>query len=314
MSAGANPALSAVAIMGPTASGKTQLAIDLAARDDGEIISVDSALVYRHMDIGTAKPDQTERAGIPHYLIDIIDPAEAYSVSQFCDEATQLIGDIQGRNKRPILVGGTMMYFNALINGISPLPKSDSGIREQIEKDAQRQGWHAIHAELCKVDAVSAARIHPNDPQRLTRALEVYRSTGKSLTEWQQQTPKRCPYYVHQFAIAPLERSVLHDRIAQRFDLMLASGFEQEVEKLYHRGDLHESMPSIRSVGYRQMWQYLDGQLSYEEMRERGIIATRQLAKRQLTWLRGWQNVTWLDTFAKDNLTKIAAKVTLDEE
>lgn len=313
MSTGANPALTAVAIMGPTASGKTQLAIDLAAHDGGEIISVDSALVYRGMDIGTAKPDYNERAGIPHHLIDIIDPAETYSVSQFCDEATQLIGDIQARNKRPILVGGTMMYFNALINGISPLPKSDSGIREQIEKDAQQRGWQALHAELCQVDAVSGARIHPNDPQRLTRALEVYRSTGKTLTEWQQQTPKRSPHTLQQFAIAPQERSVLHNRIAQRFDAMLDSGFEQEVEKLYQRSDLHESMPSIRSVGYRQMWQYLDGQLSLDEMRERGIIATRQLAKRQMTWLRGWQDVTWLDTFAKDNLTKIAAKVTLDK-
>lgn len=313
MTAGANPALTAVAIMGPTASGKTQLAIDLATQDGGEIISVDSALVYRGMDIGTAKPDEKEQAGIPHHLIDIIDPAESYSVSQFCDEATQLIGDIQARKRRPILVGGTMMYFNALINGISPLPKSDEVVRAQIEKDAQRRGWQALHTELCEVDAKSGARIHPNDPQRLTRALEVYRSTGKSLTEWQQQTPRRCPYAMHQFAIAPQERSVLHDRIAQRFDVMLENGLEQEVEKLYRRGDLHESIPSIRSVGYRQMWQYLDGQVSYDVMRERGIIATRQLAKRQLTWLRGWQDVTWLDTFAKDKLTKIAAKVTLDE-
>ncbi len=306
-----NPALTAVAIMGPTASGKTQLAIDLATQCDGEVISVDSALVYRGMDIGTAKPDAEEQAGIPHYLIDIIDPAESYSVSQFFDEATRLIGDIQARNKRPILVGGTMMYFNALINGISPLPKSDCQVRARIERDALERGWDALHAELCQVDAKSGARIHPNDPQRLTRALEVFRSTGKSLTEWQEQASKQCPYDIHQFAIAPAERAVLHDRIAQRFDQMLANGFEQEVKKLYRRGDLHESMPSIRSVGYRQMWQYLDGQLSLDEMRERGIIATRQLAKRQLTWLRGWQEVNWLDTFAKDNLTKITAKVTL---
>ncbi|GGW83555.1 tRNA (adenosine(37)-N6)-dimethylallyltransferase MiaA [Alteromonas halophila] len=312
MVAGVDPALTAVAIMGPTASGKTQLAIALALAGDSEIISVDSALVYRDMDIGTAKPDKNEQAGIAHHLIDIIDPADSYSVSQFCDEATQLIGDIQARNRRPILVGGTMMYFNALINGISPLPKSDEVVRAQIEHEAKQHGWQALHDELRRCDAQSAGRIHPNDPQRLTRALEVFRSTGKSLTQWQQNTPKRCMHKLHQFAIAPNDRAVLHERIAKRFDMMLAAGFEEEVDRLYKRGDLHESLPSIRSVGYRQMWQYLDGQITYDEMRERGIIATRQLAKRQLTWLRGWQDVTWLDTFAKDNLTKITAKVTLD--
>ncbi|CAI3968676.1 tRNA dimethylallyltransferase [Alteromonas macleodii] len=311
MSNGINSALPVIAIMGPTASGKTGLALDIAAKVDSEVISVDSALVYKGMDIGTAKPTQEERAGVVHHLIDIIDPAQSYSVSQFVNDTNALIGDILARGKVPILAGGTMMYFNALINGISPLPKSDEKIRDEITQQAQRLGWSKLHDELRGVDPISGERIHPNDPQRITRALEVYRSTGKTLTHWQQQEGEKCPYNIAQFAIAPADRAVLHERIATRFDLMLEQGFENEVVKLYERSDLHEDLPSIRSVGYRQMWQYLDGQLSYSEMRERGIIATRQLAKRQLTWLRGWEQVTWLDTFANDNLTKITAKVTL---
>ncbi len=311
MSNGINSALPVIAIMGPTASGKTGLALDIAAKVDSEVISVDSALVYKGMDIGTAKPTQEERAGVVHHLIDIIDPAQSYSVSQFVNDTNALIGDILARGKVPILAGGTMMYFNALINGISPLPKSDEKIRDEITQQAQRLGWSKLHDELRGVDPISGERVHPNDPQRITRALEVYRSTGKTLTHWQQQEGEKCPYNIAQFAIAPADRAVLHERIATRFDLMLEQGFENEVVKLYERSDLHEDLPSIRSVGYRQMWQYLDGQLSYAEMRERGIIATRQLAKRQLTWLRGWEQVTWLDTFANDNLTKITAKVTL---
>ena len=311
MSNGINSALPVIAIMGPTASGKTGLALDIAAKVESEVISVDSALVYKGMDIGTAKPTQEEQAGVVHHLIDIIDPAQSYSVSQFVNDTNALIGDILARGKVPILAGGTMMYFNALINGISPLPKSDEKIRDEITQQAQRLGWSKLHDELRGVDPISGERIHPNDPQRITRALEVYRSTGKTLTHWQQQEGEKCPYNIAQFAIAPADRTVLHERIATRFDLMLEQGFENEVVKLYERSDLHEDLPSIRSVGYRQMWQYLDGQLSYAEMRERGIIATRQLAKRQLTWLRGWEQVTWLDTFANDNLTKITAKVTL---
>ena len=311
MSNGINSALPVIAIMGPTASGKTGLALDIAAKVESEVISVDSALVYKGMDIGTAKPTQEEQAGVVHHLIDIIDPAQSYSVSQFVHDTNALIGDILARGKVPILAGGTMMYFNALINGISPLPKSDEKIRDEITQQAQRLGWSKLHDELRGVDPISGERIHPNDPQRITRALEVYRSTGKTLTHWQQQEGEKCPYNIAQFAIAPADRAVLHERIATRFDLMLEQGFENEVVKLYERSDLHEDLPSIRSVGYRQMWQYLDGQLSYAEMRERGIIATRQLAKRQLTWLRGWEQVTWLDTFANDNLTKITAKVTL---
>ncbi|MEC8452129.1 tRNA (adenosine(37)-N6)-dimethylallyltransferase MiaA [Alteromonas sp. DY56-G5] len=311
VSNGINSALPVIAIMGPTASGKTGLALDIAAKVESEVISVDSALVYKGMDIGTAKPTQEEQAGVVHHLIDIIDPAQSYSVSQFVNDTNALIGDILARGKVPILAGGTMMYFNALINGISPLPKSDEKIRDEITQQAQRLGWSKLHDELRGVDPISGERIHPNDPQRITRALEVYRSTGKTLTHWQQQEGEKCPYKIAQFAIAPADRAVLHERIATRFDLMLEQGFENEVVKLYERSDLHEDLPSIRSVGYRQMWQYLDGQLSYAEMRERGIIATRQLAKRQLTWLRGWEQVTWLDTFANDNLTKITAKVTL---
>ncbi|AFT97102.1 tRNA delta(2)-isopentenylpyrophosphate transferase [Alteromonas macleodii str. 'Balearic Sea AD45'] len=311
MSNGINSALPVIAIMGPTASGKTGLALDIAAKVESEVISVDSVLVYKGMDIGTAKPTQEEQAGVVHHLIDIIDPAQSYSVSQFVNDTNALIGDILARGKVPILAGGTMMYFNALINGISPLPKSDEKIRDEITQQAQRLGWSKLHDELRGVDPISGERIHPNDPQRITRALEVYRSTGKTLTHWQQQEGEKCPYNIAQFAIAPADRAVLHERIATRFDLMLEQGFENEVVKLYERSDLHEDLPSIRSVGYRQMWQYLDGQLSYAEMRERGIIATRQLAKRQLTWLRGWEQVTWLDTFANDNLTKITAKVTL---
>ncbi|WP_159580317.1 tRNA (adenosine(37)-N6)-dimethylallyltransferase MiaA [Alteromonas sp. KUL106] len=311
MSSGINSALPVIAIMGPTASGKTGLALEIAQQVESEVISVDSALVYKGMDIGTAKPTLEERAGVVHHLIDIIDPVETYSVSQFVKDTNVLIGDILARGKVPILAGGTMMYFNALINGISPLPKSNENVRDEITEQAQRLGWSKLHDELRSVDPVSGERIHPNDPQRITRALEVFRSTGKTLTYWQQQEGDKCPYNIAQFAIAPAERAVLHTRIATRFDTMLEQGFEKEVLKLYERSDLHEALPSIRSVGYRQMWQYLDGQLSYAEMREKGIIATRQLAKRQLTWLRGWEQVTWLDTFANDNLTKITAKVTL---
>lgn len=311
MSVGIETASPVLAIMGPTASGKTALALDVAKHTECEIISVDSALVYKGMDIGTAKPTEQEQSLVPHHLIDIIDPAESYSVSQFVNDTTRLISEIHARGKLPMLVGGTMMYFNALINGISSLPKSNEVIREQINREAQASGWTHLHNELKDVDAVSGERIHPNDPQRITRALEVYRSTGKTLTHWQRQEGTKCPYEITQFAIAPEDRSILHERIERRFDLMLADGFEYEVKKLFERGDLSDELPSIRSVGYRQMWQYFEGQLSYDDMRERGIIATRQLAKRQLTWLRGWQDVTWLDTFANDKLTKIAARVTL---
>ncbi|NMH60925.1 tRNA (adenosine(37)-N6)-dimethylallyltransferase MiaA [Alteromonas ponticola] len=301
--------LPVVAIMGPTASGKTDLALALAAQFPSEIISVDSALVFKGMDIGTAKPSLAERQQCPHHLIDILDPSESYSVSQFCFDTNQLIEQIHQRGNIPILVGGTMMYFNALINGISPLPKSDEVIRQTICEEANQAGWSAIHAQLQQVDPVSAERIHPNDPQRVTRALEVYRSSGKTLTYWQQQEVSKTPFEIAQFAIAPQDRAVLHKRIEKRFRQMLEAGFIDEVRKLFQRGDLHIDLPAIRSVGYRQVWQYLEQTLSYDEMQERGIIATRQLAKRQLTWLRGWNSLDWLDTFANNNVAKILAKI-----
>ncbi len=295
----------AIFLMGPTASGKTDLAMQLTAVMPCEIISVDSAMVYRDMDIGTAKPTPEELQQAPHRLIDFLDPAQSYSVAQFRKDALREMADITAAGKLPLLVGGTMMYFNALLQGLSNLPESCAEVRAGIEQQATELGWDHLHQELADVDPVSAQRIHPNDPQRLTRALEVYRLSGKTMTELTAQRSDTIPYQLHQFAIAPDDRAVLHQRIETRFDQMLQQGFELEVAKLRNRGDLHLDLPSIRCVGYRQMWQYLAGDLDYEEMRYRGIVATRQLAKRQLTWLRGWPDVHWLDTFGKNNLDKI---------
>ncbi|MDX1392041.1 MAG: tRNA (adenosine(37)-N6)-dimethylallyltransferase MiaA [Rheinheimera sp.] len=285
-------------LMGPTASGKTALATQLYQQVPCELISVDSALIYRGMDIGTAKPTTAELARAPHHLIDIRDPAQSYSAADFRADALRLIAQIQHRGNIPVLVGGTMLYFKALLEGISPLPEADPQIRQQLEAEAAQRGWAALHEELAQVDPVSARRIHPNDPQRINRALEVYRISGRSLTELTAEKGEPFAYPVHQFAIAPQDRAVLHQRIALRFAQMLAAGFEKEVEKLRQRTDLHLDLPSMRCVGYRQMWQYLAGECSYADMTERGIAATRQLAKRQLTWLRGWQNLTWLDSEA----------------
>ena len=295
--------------MGPTASGKTALAIDVAKKIGGEIISVDSALIYKGMDIGTAKPDEKEMQGIPHWLIDTHDPKDTYSVSGFFDDTVKLVQDIQRRGKTPILAGGTMMYFNALVKGIAPLPKGSVELKQQIEEEALNKSWLALHNELQDVDPICAQRIHPNDPQRITRALEVYRVSGKALSWWQSQPAKKAPFNMMEFAIAPQQRSELHDRIRRRFLIMLEQGLICEVEKLFNRPDLNKSMPSIRSVGYRQVWEYLEGTLTEAEMIERGTIATRQLAKRQLTWLRSWSSVTWLDTFDEDRLTKLMVKI-----
>lgn len=296
-----------VFLMGPTASGKTALALALAEQQPVEIISVDSALIYRGMDIGTAKPSAAELAAVPHHLIDILDPAQAYSAADFRTDALRLIADIQQRGALPLLVGGTMLYFKALLEGISPLPEASPEIRAQIEAEAAAQGWAALHGQLAQVDPVSAARIHPNDPQRINRALEVFRLTGRSLTELTAEKGEAFPYPVCQFAIAPTERAELHRRIALRFDQMLAQGFEQEVRLLKQRTDLHPDLPSIRCVGYRQMWDYLDGLVPYDEMVYRGVAATRQLAKRQLTWLRSWQNLSWLnaDLTLQENLQAV---------
>lgn len=297
-------------LMGPTASGKTALAIELTKRLPCDIISVDSALIYKGMDIGTAKPTDEEQSEAPHRLLDLLDPKDAYSAADFRRDALHEIESIIAQDRIPLLVGGTMLYYKALLEGLSPLPPADPEIRAEIEAEAKNNGWESLHKALANIDPVAAARIHPNDPQRLSRAIEVFRITGKSLTELTQQKGEPLPYAVHQFAIAPSDRAVLRERIAERFHLMLNQGFEAEVRKLYTRGDLHIDLPSIRCVGYRQMWEYLDGQLSYDEMVYRGIVATCQLAKRQMTWLRGWENVTWLETGSKDNADIICRTIT----
>ncbi len=305
----------AIFLMGPTAAGKTDLAIELTKVLPCELVSVDSALVYRGMDIGTAKPSRQQLAEFPHRLIDILDPAQSYSAADFRRDALEAMADITARGKIPLLVGGTMLYFKALLEGLANMPSADAGVRAQLEAEAQVHGWQALHDQLATVDPVSAARIHPNDPQRLVRALEVYRVSGKSMTAHHEQQiaqsadgsasgQGQLPYTVANLAIAPADRKVLHDRIALRFVQMLEQGFLDEVLALRSRTDLHAGLPAIRAVGYRQVWDHLDGKLTREEMQERGIIATRQLAKRQFTWLRSWENLYWLDSLARDNLPR----------
>lgn len=299
----------ALFLMGPTASGKTALAIELCQRLPVEIISVDSALIYKGMDIGTAKPDAAELALAPHRLIDILDPSVAYSAADFRRDALAAMTDISAQGKIPLLVGGTMMYFKALLEGLSPLPSADPEIRAQIEARAAQDGWQVLHDELSRIDPVAGARIHPNDPQRLSRALEVYYISGKTMTELTETAGENLPFNAYQFAIAPADRKILHQRIEMRFQMMLNAGFEDEVRALYQRGDLHPDLPSIRCVGYRQMWSYLAGEISYDDMVYRGICATRQLAKRQLTWLRGWEGVHWLDSEQPEQSLKAVMQV-----
>ncbi|PJG85170.1 tRNA (adenosine(37)-N6)-dimethylallyltransferase MiaA [Conservatibacter flavescens] len=295
----------AIFLMGPTASGKTALAIELCQHLPVEIISVDSALIYRGMDIGTAKPSATELALAPHRLIDIKDPAEAYSAADFYTDALREMREISQQGKIPLLVGGTMLYYKALLEGLSPLPQADEKTRAEIEERAQKYGWPALHAELKLIDPISAQRINPNDSQRINRALEVFYLSGKSLTDLTAQKGEPLPYHILEFAIAPQDRSILHQRIEQRFYQMIEQGFQQEVETLYARSDLHPNLPSIRCVGYRQMWEFLRGDYDHAEMIFRGICATRQLAKRQLTWLRGWKTpITWLDSLQLDEAYK----------
>lgn len=305
-----SPLPTAIFLMGPTASGKTDLAIKLAQQCRCEIISVDSALIYQGMDIGTAKPSAAEQTLATHFLVDIIDPIESYSAGDFRDHALRLMSEISERGNTPLLVGGTMLYYKALVDGLSPLPSADVDVRMAIEQQVKASSWQALHDELREIDPVSAARIHVNDPQRLARAIEVYRITGKSMTELTAIKSAPIPFNIKQFAIAPAEKSVLHERIERRFDLMLAAGFEDEVRSLFNRGDLHLDLPSMRCVGYRQMWEYIEGKLDYEEMRFRGVVATRQLAKRQMTWLRGWkQEITWLESADPDNFEKIKSVI-----
>lgn len=286
----------AIFLMGPTASGKTALASALYKHLLVDVISVDSALIYRGMDIGTAKPTAAELLDTPHRLIDIRDPAESYSAADFRADALKEMADIVAAGRIPLLVGGTMLYFKALLEGLSPLPPADSAVRERIEQDAERLGWGALHQQLLQIDPVAGARIHPNDPQRLSRALEVFYISGKTLTELTQVAGDALPYLVHQFAIAPSSRELLHQRIEDRFHQMVAAGFEDEVKSLMARGDLHPDLPAIRCVGYRQMWSYLNGEIGHDDMVYRGVCATRQLSKRQMTWLRGWEGINWLNS------------------
>jgi tRNA dimethylallyltransferase len=261
------------------------------------------------MDIGTAKPTDEELVKYPHRLINLRDATQSYSAAEFCHDALNEIDLIRAKNRIPLLVGGTMMYFKSLIEGISPLPAANSDIRKKIEAEAEQYGWQALHEKLQEVDSVSAKRIHPNDPQRITRALEVFRLTGKTLTQLTEVKGVKLEGDILQFAITPKERSTLHTRIEFRYQQMVEQGFEQEVTKLKARGDLHDNLPSIRCVGYRQMWQYLNGEFDHKEMVFRGICATRQLAKRQLTWLRSWQNLHWLTTDDKKNLAQVLSLV-----
>ncbi|MGP1930734.1 MAG: tRNA (adenosine(37)-N6)-dimethylallyltransferase MiaA [Arsenophonus sp. ET-YP4-MAG3] len=296
--------------MGPTASGKTTLAIALRQKLPVEIISVDSTLIYRGMDIGTTKPTLEEQQIAPHRLINILDPLESYSLANFRHDALLEMEKIVASNRIPLLVGGTMLYFKVLIDGLSPLPSADVIIREEIKMQAKQFGWRAIHKRLQDVDPISAARIHPNDPQRLSRALEVFLVSGNSLTELTKIVKKKLPYNLLQFMILPKDRKILHQRIEMRFLQILNAGFEDEVRTLYARKDLHKDLPAIRSIGYRQMWSYLSNEISYDKMVYRSICVTRQLAKRQITWLKGWKNIYRLDSDDIEGALNIILNVT----
>ena len=291
----------AIALMGPTASGKTAAAIELARRHGGEIVSVDSALVYRGLEIGAAKPDEAERAGVPHHLLDLRDPWQSYSAAEFATDAAAAVRDIVARGRLPILAGGTGLYFRALLQGLSPMPEADPAIRAAISAEAEAMGWPALHAQLAQVDPAAAGRIHATDSQRIQRALEVYRLTGKPISHWQALPGvARLPARVLKLVLAPADRAVLHARIERRFDLMLEAGFLDEVRRLRALPEMAQvlaplDLPAIRAVGYRQAWQFLGGQESAAGFRDKAVFATRQLAKRQLTWLRGELDARWFD-------------------
>jgi len=286
----------AIFIMGPTAAGKTDLALELAKRHPVEIISVDSALVYKGMDIGTAKPSAATLAACPHHLVDILDPTQAYSAGSFRDDALALMADITARGKIPLLVGGTMLYFKALQQGMAELPSSDPAIRAKLDVEVAAYGLMHLHQRLSAVDPVSAQRIHQNDPQRLQRALEVYELTGKTLTELTAGQTYSLPYTVTKIIIAPFDRAILHQRIESRYRMMVADGFVEEVKALFEREDCHPQLPSIRAVGYRQAWSYLAGEYDEETFIYKAIVATRQMAKRQITWLRAQHDGVWFDS------------------
>ncbi|HEY3851717.1 MAG TPA: tRNA (adenosine(37)-N6)-dimethylallyltransferase MiaA [Steroidobacteraceae bacterium] len=287
----------ALLLMGPTGAGKSDIALELAGQFPFEIVSVDSAQVYRGMDIGTAKPDLAIRKRIPHHLIDIRDPAMSYSAGDFLRDAAEAMRQIWAKGRQPLLVGGTMLYYHALTAGLAALPEADARIREQIDGQAAASGWASLHEELARVDPQAAARIHVNDPQRIQRALEVYRATGTPITRLQQNRGNVFEgVEVREIAVAPRDRSDLHRRIAARFEAMMASGFLAEVRALYERSDLTAEHPSMRAVGYRQAWMFLAGRCGLDEAQEKAVAATRQLAKRQLTWLRRRHTATWLDS------------------
>ena len=300
----------AIFLLGPTASGKTALAMELVDRLPLEIISVDSALVYREMNIGTAKPDAATLKKYPHQLVDLIDPTEAYSAARFCRDALQAMAEIHARGKVPLLVGGTMLYAKALLEGLSPLPEADAEVRAELEAQAARIGWPAMHAELAKVDAASAARLKPNDSQRVQRALEVHRLTGEPMSALQTrgQLPSAFAFRALKIGLIPSDRALLHQRIALRFDAMLAAGLVEEVRKLRSSYALHADLPSMRCVGYRQAWQFIDGEIDQTALRETGIAATRQLAKRQMTWLRGMTAVETFDCLGAGLGAQVAAR------
>jgi len=302
----------AIFVMGPTASGKTDLALKLVRELPCEIISVDSAMVYRGMDIGTAKPDADTLQQYPHRLIDICDPAEVYSAARFREEALREMADISEHGRIPLLVGGTFLYFRALERGLSPLPSANTEVRAELEQEARQIGWDGLHARLQQVDPEAAARIHPNDPQRIQRALEVYQLSGQPMSVLFGGEPEPLPYRLSKLVLAPADRGELHQRIATRFRQMLEAGFIEEVQFLYQRGDLNRDMPSIRAVGYRQIWDYLEGQYGAAEMEERGIIATRQFAKRQFTWLRSETGCNWFNTLEPFLFDKVLKKLMQD--
>ena len=298
-----------ICLMGPTASGKTDLAIYLTEHFPVDIISVDSAMVYRGLNIGSAKPSVEELQKAPHRLIDVVDPLEIYSAARFRKDALKEMAEIIEAGRIPLLVGGTMLYFRALLQGLSELPESDMVIRQKLEQQAKEIGWEKMHQRLAEVDVEAAARIHPNDPQRISRALEVYEMTGTAMSQLQkEQKAEPLPYQVLKLALIPSDRALLHQRIEKRFSQMLEQGFIDEVKTLRNRGDLHQDLPAIRAVGYRQVWDYLDGIIDYTEMQERGVIATRQLAKRQLTWLRSEKDLTIYD-LSRDSMQHIQENV-----